>query len=145
MDAGKMAQTISGLARELYHPIRVTTPHQILRVALKGKWWELGLAEFPNACFFFDEISAFEPLLVGLTIATIKWLKSMGARVLFASATLPLFLEKILKDEAGIPNENIIAPEAQLEGDKDVLDKIRHHIEIRTGSLLSNIDKVISK
>lgn len=143
--AAKMAQTISGLARELYHPIRVTTPHQILRVALKGKGWELGLAEFPNACFVFDEIHAFEPLLVGLTIATIKWLKSMGAKVLFASATLPSFLEGILQDEVGIPNENIISPETQLEGDKDVLNKIRHDIKIRTGSLLCSIDAVIDE
>jgi CRISPR-associated endonuclease/helicase Cas3 len=144
-DAAKMARTVSGLAREIYHPIRVTTPHQILRVALKGKGWELGLAEFPNACFVFDEIHAFEPLLVGLTIATIKWLKSMGAKVLFASATLPSFLEGILQDEVGIPNENIISPETQLEGDKDVLDKIRHDIKIRTGSLLCSIDAVIDE
>ena len=105
-----MAQTISGLARELYHPIRVTTPHQILRTALRGKGWELGLAEFPNACFVFDEIHAFEPLLVGLTIATVKWLRSMGAKVLFASATLPSFLEKILREEIGIADKNIISP-----------------------------------
>lgn len=109
-DAAKMAHTISGLARELYHPIRVTTPHQILRVALQGKGWELGLAEFPNGCFVFDEIHAFEPLLVGLTIATVKWLNAMGAKVLFASATLPSFLEDILKNEIGISNENILSP-----------------------------------
>ena len=144
-DAAKMAQTISGLARELYHPIRVTTPHQILRVALQGKGWELGLAEFPNACFVFDEIHAFEPLLVGLTLATIKWLKTMGAKVLFASATVPSFLEKILKEQIGIPDSNIISPNPKYKDDKAVLDKIRHSIEIRPGSLLSNIDTVISE
>ncbi len=144
-DAAKMAQTISGLARELYHPIRVTTPHQILRVALQGKGWELGLAEFPNACFVFDEIHAFEPLLVGLTLATVKWLKAMGAKVLFASATLPLFLEKILKEEIGISDVNIISPNPENKDDKAILDKIRHNIEIRPGNLLSNIDTVISE
>lgn len=144
-DAARIAQTIAGLARELYHPIRVTTPHQLLRVALKGKGWELGLAEFPNACFVFDEIHAFEPLLVGLTIVTVKWLKSIGAKVLFASATLPLFLEKILRDEIGIQEKNIIMPNPQIKGDKNVLDKIRHSIEISEGSLLSNIETVISE
>lgn len=144
-DAAKIAKTISGLARELYHPIRVTTPHQILRVALQGKGWELGLAEFPNACFVFDEIHAFEPLLVGLTLATVKWLKTMGAKVLFASATLPLFLEKILKEEIGISDANIILPNLENNDDKAVLDKIRHSIEIRPGNLLSNIDTVISE
>lgn len=144
-DASKMAQMISGLARELYHPIRVTTPHQILRAALQGKGWELGLAEFPNACFVFDEIHAFEPLLVGLTIATIKWLKTMGAKVLFASATLPSFLEKILKEEIVIPDGNIISPDTANKDDKAVLNKIRHRIEIRTGRILSNIETIISE
>ncbi len=144
-DAAKMAHTISGLARELYHPIRVTTPHQILRAALQGKGWELGLAEFPNGCFVFDEIHAFEPLLVGLTIATVKWLKAMGAKVLFASATLPLFLEDILKNEIGISNKNILSPNPENQKDKDILDKIRHRIEIRPESLLSNIQGIISE
>ncbi len=142
-DAAQMAESLSGLARELYHPIRVTTPHQILRVALQGKGWELGLAEFPNACFVFDEIHTFEPLFVGLTIATVKWLKDMGAKVLFASATLPLFLEEILQKEIGITN--IISPDSQIHGDKDVLDKIRHNIEIRGGNLYSNIDDIIKE
>lgn len=144
-DAAKMARMISRLARELYHPIRVTTPHQILRVALQGKGWELGLAEFPNACFVFDEIHAFEPLLTGLTIATVKWLKSMGAKVLFASATLPLFLEKILKEQIDIPASNIISPNPEYKDDKEVLDKVRHNVEIRSGNLLSSIDTVISE
>ena len=141
--ATEMAKSISGLTKELYYPIRVTTPHQILRIALQGKGWELGLAEFPNACFVFDEIHAFEPLLVGLTIATVKWLKNMGAKILFASATLPLFLEEILKNEIGITN--IIMPDSQITGDKDVLNKIRHNIEIREGSLYSNIDNIIEE
>ena len=144
-DASKMAQTVSGLARELYHPIRVTTPHQILRVALHGKGWELGLAEFPNACFVFDEIHAFEPLLVGLTLATVKWLKSMGARVLFASATLPSFLERILKEEVKISDECIVSPNPKNQDDKVVLDKIRHRVEIRAGSLLSNIETLVDE
>lgn len=144
-DAAKMAQTISGLARELYHPIRVTTPHQILRVALSGKGWELGLAEFPNACFVFDEIHAFEPLLVGLTLASVKWLKKMGARVLFASATLPIFLEKMLKEEIGIADENIILPDPTNNDDRYVLDKVRHSVEIRPGSLISNIEAIINE
>lgn len=144
-EAAKMAQTISGLARELYHPIRVTTPHQILRVALRGKGWELGLAEFPNACFVFDEIHAFEPLLIGLTLATVKWLKRMGGRVLFSSATLPLFLEKILKEEIGISDENIILPNFENEDDRAVLEKIRHKIKIREGSLIANIEIIKSE
>jgi CRISPR-associated endonuclease/helicase Cas3 len=142
-DAALMAKSISDLTRELYYPIRVTTPHQILRVALQGKGWELGLSEFPNACFVFDEIHAFEPLFVGLTIAMVKWLKNMGAKVLFASATLPLFLEELLKKEIGITN--IIMPDSHISGDENVLNKTRHNIEIKEGSLYSNIDNIIEE
>jgi CRISPR-associated endonuclease/helicase Cas3 len=63
--------------------------------------------------------------------------------VLFASATLPSFLEKILREEIGIPDENIISPDRKKQDDKVVLDKIRHRIKIRGGSLLSNIESII--
>jgi CRISPR-associated endonuclease/helicase Cas3 len=142
-DAAQMSRTVSSLARELYHSIRVTTPHQILRVALQGKGWELGLLEFPNACFVFDEIHVFEPLLIGLTIATAKWLKSLGARVLFASATIPRFMERILLEELKIPASNIISPNPKLSGDKEVCNKIRHRIEVRAGSLIDRLPEVL--
>jgi CRISPR-associated endonuclease/helicase Cas3 len=141
--AQKKASDVASLARELYHPIRVTTPHQILRVALRGKGWEMGLAEFENACFVFDEVHAFEPLLVGLTIATAKWLKSLGAKLLFASATIPQFLEAILQSQLQIPPENIIAPNPNLSQDNAVLDRKRHRISVREGSLVENLDSVI--
>lgn len=144
-NAEKMARTVSGLARELYHPIRVTTPHQILRVALQGKGWELGLAEFPNACFVFDEIHTFEPLLVGLTIATAKWLKSFGAKLLFASATIPTFLENIIKTELGITDLNVVYPNPQLEGDKEVCNKIRHQVKVQSGSLIEGLSIIITE
>jgi CRISPR-associated endonuclease/helicase Cas3 len=144
-DAAQMARTVSGLARELYHPVRVTTPHQILRVALHGKGWELGLLEFPNACFVFDEIHVFEPLLMGLTVATSKWLKSLGARVLFASATIPKFMENILLEELEIQASNIISPDPELSGDREVCNKIRHRIEVRSGSLIQGLSAIIDE
>jgi CRISPR-associated endonuclease/helicase Cas3 len=143
--AQKKAADVASLARELYHPIRVTTPHQILRVALRGKGWEMGLAEFENACFVFDEIHAFEPLLVGLTIATAKWLKSLGAKLLFASATIPRFLEAIVRNELQIPSNKIIAPNPTLPGDNAVLDKKRHHIRIKEGSLLNGLVSLVEE
>lgn len=143
--AAKMARTVNGLARELYYPIRVTTPHQILRVALQGKGWELGLVEFPNACFIFDEIHCFEPLLVGLTIATAKWLKSFGAKLLFASATIPTFLENIIKTELGIKELNVICPNPKLEGDKEVCNKVRHKIIVHPGSLVDTLPIIINQ
>lgn len=135
----KSALLLSGLAREMYHPIRVCTPHQILRFALCGRGWETGLAEFPFACFVFDEVHAFEPLLAGLTLVTVRLLKSMGACVLFASATIPRFLEKKISSEVGINETHIIAPDAKNEIDREVCNKVRHTIKVREGSLLDSL------
>jgi CRISPR-associated endonuclease/helicase Cas3 len=128
----------------MYHPIRVCTPHQILRFALCGRGWETGLSEFPRACFVFDEIHAFEPLLAGLTLATVRLLKSepFNARILFASATIPRFLENIIKNEIGIDDANVIAPDPKNELDRIVCGKVRHRIEIRSGALLNNLDAI---
>lgn len=138
----KSARLLSGLAREMYHPIRVCTPHQILRFALCGRGWELGLAEFHRACFVFDEIHAFEPLLAGLTLATVRLLKRMGARVLFASATIPRFLEKIISSETGIKESHIVAPDPLNEMDSEVCGKVRHLINVREGSLLEGLPRI---
>lgn len=138
----KSARHLSSLAREMYHPIRVCTPHQILRFALCGRGWETGLSEFPRACFVFDEVHAFEPLLAGLTLATVRLLKRMDARVIFASATIPRFLEAIIKREVAINEHNIVAPDTNDPLDAAVCDKVRHRIEVRDGSLLDNLPRI---
>jgi len=142
-DAEIYAKDLAGLAREMYFPIKVLTPHQILKVALRGKGWELGLVEFQNACFIFDEIHAFEPKTVGLIISSVKWLQSMGAKIVFASATLPQFLEKILVKELNISQENIIAPDPQNEKDKEILDKKRHKVLVKNGNLIESLEGII--
>ena len=47
------------LAREMYHPFRVCTPHQLLRFTLRGKGWEQLLSEIPGSCIVFDEIHSY--------------------------------------------------------------------------------------
>jgi CRISPR-associated endonuclease/helicase Cas3 len=140
----EQAKHLGSLAREMYHPIRICTPHQILRFALCGRGWETGLSEFPHACFVFDEVHAFEPLLAGLTLATIKLLQNdpFNAHVLFASATIPRFLEQIIKQEIKIDESHVIAPDPQDEFDKLVCDKVRHRVEVLAGSLLESLNDI---
>ncbi|MBT9165930.1 MAG: CRISPR-associated endonuclease/helicase Cas3 [Chloroflexi bacterium] len=142
LERAKMARLRASLTREIYHPIRVCTPHQLLRVALRGRGWELGLAEFPNACFVFDEVHAYDPLLVGLTIATARWLKRMGANFLFASATLPAFLEQLLIEALGITSDHVITPNREKDGDRQICEKIRHRVEVRSGTLLESLPQI---
>lgn len=139
------ARQLSSLSREIYHPIRVCTPHQILRVALQGKGWEYGIIEFRNACFIFDEIHAYDPLITGLTIATVKWLKSMNAKVLFATATLPKYIEELLKKELMLNDSNILSPNSSIKGDREICKKIRHEISIRDGNIIEDLDNIANE
>lgn len=135
------AKTLSNLAHEMWFPIRVCTPHQILRYILRGKGWETMLAEFPNACFIFDEVHAYDPRVVGLTLATAKLLSCWRGRSLFLSATLPEFLESLIREAIGqVPT---IAPDHSLMEDRKILDRKRHALEIRHGALLENLEDII--
>ncbi len=137
----KIARAINSLAREMWFPIRVCTPHQILRYSLQGKGWETMLSEFPNSCFIFDEFHAYEPRLTGLVIATVKFLMAQNGTCLFLSATLPKFLKDILREE--VRSISFIEPNSSYESDRFVLEKKRHNLEIIDGTIMSNIDLIL--
>lgn len=134
------AQALARLAHEIWYPIKVCTPHQILRYTLRGKGWENMLVEFPNACFIFDEIHAYDPRIVGLTLRSAKLISGWGAKCFFVSATLPSFLKRLLIDNVG--DMPFIEPSIDIEEDKKVLDKKRHNIEIKDGSILDNLESI---
>ena len=98
------------------------------------------LSEFPNACFIFDEIHAYEPRIIGLIIATVKFLENHNGKCLFLSATMPTFIRKFLETE--INNIKFIEPSSLEETDRSILDKNRHNIEFIDGNILSNIDLI---
>lgn len=139
----KMAWMLSSLAREMYFPIRVCTPHQVLKFTLFGKGWEMMLSEFPHSVFVFDEIHAYNPKHVGLTMATAKYIIEKGGSVMFLSATLPTFLREIIQHE--IPDIGFIQPTVTDESDRRILEQKRHILEIKDGSILSNIDFIIKE
>ncbi|HEY1248020.1 MAG TPA: CRISPR-associated helicase Cas3', partial [Nitrososphaera sp.] len=137
------ARTIGSLVREMYYPIRVCTPHQILRYSLQGKGWEQMLSEFPHSVFIFDEIHAYNPKLTGLTMATVRYLISHKARVMFLTATLPTFIRRLI--EKGVPGIPFIEPSYTNAGDRKILEQKRHTVEPIPGNIIDNLEKTISK
>jgi len=141
---GSKAKLLADLARKIYYPIRTCTPHQILRSALRGRGWEQSLIEFPGACFIFDEIHAYEPRITGLIFAMIDWLKPLGAKFLFASATMPAFLQELIREH--LPdNPTIIEPDPAKPRDNEVITKKRHILEIWSGDILRRLDAFIER
>ena len=138
----KTARTIGSLVREMYFPIRVCTPHQILRYSLQGKGWEAMLSEFPHSVFVFDEIHAYNPKLTGLTIATVKYLMQHKATCMFLTATLPTFIRKLIENELCFGEIDFIQPSYRNESDRKILEQKRHTVELVDGNILSKIDLI---
>jgi CRISPR-associated endonuclease/helicase Cas3 len=136
------ARARAKLAREMYHPVRVCTPQQLLRHTLHGKGWEQMLAEVPGACFIFDEIHSYDPELAGLTLGTARLFASMGGKAMFASATLPRFLRAEIE---GLLPVVSIAPDPAKKGDQEIMDRKRHKVEIRPGTLLDAVDEIVEE
>lgn len=137
----KEALLAKALARELWYPIRVCTPHQILRYTLHGRGWELMLSEFPNACFVFDEIHAYDPVITGLIIATAKLVCKLSASCLFLSATMPQFLIQMISSE--IEHAQFLYPSWEEELDRKILDKRRHNLQVQDGTILGNLELIL--
>lgn len=134
LDRQDRSRTLATLAREMGYSFRLCTPHQILRQALRGRGWETMLAEFPRAVFIFDEIHAYEPRLTGLILGTARLLERMGARCAFLSATLPRFLEDLIRAAVAVAPA-AVELDSRVATDAEVLGRERHRVRLREGSV----------
>lgn len=124
------ARTLKSFSKEIFFPVKVATPHQVLKNALMGKGWEISLFDYQNACFIVDEFHTYDALMTGLMLATIKWLKdNFKAKIFFMSATIPRFLKDMIIDKIYNGNTNIfIQPNPNEPSDKVVLNQKRHNL-----------------
>ena len=124
------AKTLKTFSKELFFPVKVATPHQVLKNALMGKGWEMSLFDYQNACFIIDEFHTYDALMTGLMLATVKWLKeNFNAKIFFMSATIPQFLkdliiEKLYDGDASVFRE----PNPGISSDRAVLGRKRHQL-----------------
>lgn len=138
------AGMLSAVARSIWFPVRVCTPHQILRFSLRGKGWETMLAEFPRALFVFDEVHAYDPRLVGQIIATAMLARRWMAESAFVSATMPSFLANLIKrnfTEEGSAEPKFLLPDAVQ--DRQVVERKRHILHLEEGHLSDYVSRII--
>lgn len=146
----QIAKEYADLSREIHYQIRVSTPHQILRLGLRGRGWEFLYLEFRNGLIIYDEIHAYDPQIVGLTLATALLLKNLGCRICFMSATFPDFLKDLIREKLGDFEE--IEPAGQYDekqmslaeynSDKEIMDKKRHLVHVLAGNLTDYADLI---
>jgi CRISPR-associated endonuclease/helicase Cas3 len=128
------------LAREGFYTVRVCTPHQLLRFTLRGRGWEQMLSEIPESCIVFDEVHSYDPSLAGLTLGTARLFASMGARLMFISATLPDFMRAYINELAPMVS---VSPDPEDQSDREILERKRHLVSLVYGNLLDQVPRVV--
>lgn len=131
-----MAHSRVQLAREIFFPVKVCTPHQLLRYSMCGKGWEMGLLDLQHSSVIFDEFHTYDPKLAGLLLATARWLiRDLQANVAFISATIPSFLRELITQH--LPEMGaLVEPDPQQPRDAVLLHRKRHRLQLHSGTLL---------
>jgi CRISPR-associated endonuclease/helicase Cas3 len=135
-EAAKRVTAARRQTKELYHPAKVLTPHQILMAFLGVKGWERSLCEYAGGLFILDEIHAYEPKLTGLLFEILRRLtQELGAKVCVMSATFPSRLKAALGEYLGKAREIALAPH-------DRALYTRHLIRVAEGTVADKLDDI---
>lgn len=138
-EAAKEARRVRQQTRELYYPVKVLTPHQILMAFLGLKGWEKSLCEYSGGLFILDEIHAYEPSLLGLLFEILRRLsRNLQAKICVMSATFPSLLQRELLERIGDVKHISLAPEERERYD-------RHIVRVEEGSIADCLDEITGK
>jgi len=125
--AESYAKAEAELNRLAHKPIKVATPFQLLKWLFGIPRWEIGVSEMVGGLFVFDEIHAYDAHVVALIVEMVRFLRKLGGRFLFMSATFPPFLKQLLQEAVGESiTEFNLKPED--EWAKHFLSQARHKL-----------------
>jgi CRISPR-associated endonuclease/helicase Cas3 len=96
--------------------------------------------------FIFDEIHAYDAHVIGLIVEMVRFLKKLGGRFLFMSATFPQFLKELLQEAVGESMEGFdLKPKKDSENDwtKQFLSQARHRLRWRDTTLEALLPEII--
>jgi CRISPR-associated endonuclease/helicase Cas3 len=132
--AERLARRYKTLGRLHTPPVRVLGPYQLLGGAYRLPGHEALWTDAAGGLFILDEIHAYEPSRLGMILAMLRhFVRDMGAKVFFLSATMPSCLIDLLVEELDISRSSI------LRADQDTLDSMtRHEIHLLAAELTSD-------
>jgi CRISPR-associated endonuclease/helicase Cas3 len=125
--------------KELYYPVKVLTPHQILMAFLGLKGWEKAWCEYSGGLFVLDEVHAYQPQLIGLLLEMLRRLThELGAKICVMSATFPSLLRERLQKCLG--EAHLVDLEQQERNRYS-----RHRVQVRPGSVQDQLPEIITR
>jgi CRISPR-associated endonuclease/helicase Cas3 len=103
-------------AKNFVKPVKVVTPHQIIKYFYGLKHFEEAFLQYRNALFIVDEIHCYDRIFLSELFAVMKYIKEeFNGSFLFMSATLPSVIEEIIRNYIGINNKTIQFNQSELE------------------------------
>ncbi len=127
--------------RQFYSPIKVLTPHQIIKHMFGGRFFEVGLTELTGALVILDEIHAYDVHVSALLEGTMCYLsQQFGTRFCVMSATMPTPLQRRMQGALGNA-VNFLEPDPNREAD---LLRPRHQLCLLDQTLELAIPQILS-
>ena len=118
-------------AKSFAKPIKVCTPHQIVKNFYGIKHFEESFIQYLNGLFIFDEIHCYDKVFLSELIYVMRTIKNTNkGKFLFMSATFPKVIENLIKKFIGINSETIQFEKKELKSfTKTKLNLINGKIE----------------
>jgi len=127
---------LNSLYRKIYTPLKITTPFQLMKAFFGVGFHEMLRTELSGSLLIFDEIHAYEPNILGIILAMLEELKNLKVRAMVVTATLPNFLDSMVRD---------ILSSQELKVTKDEADRFtRHRINIVEGGM-EELEEIINE
>jgi len=132
---------LKGTFQSLETPLKVSTPFQLLKHIFGLKGFEKGIFEWTGGYFIFDEIHAYDPAVLAQIVVLLEFaIQKCKVRVFIMTATLPIFLKKLLIQV--LTNSSGEVP-SQLVADDGLYQKLkRHKIEILDKEIFDYFGKI---
>ena len=102
-------------AKSFVNPIKIVTPHQIVKNFYGLKHFEESFIQYIKGLFIFDEIHCYDKVFLAELIVAIKKIKDdFNGKFLFMSATFPRIIENLLSKYLGIKYPTIEFNDSEL-------------------------------
>lgn len=123
--------------KRINHPIKVTTPFQLLRNIFGIKGFELGFVEMYGGFYIFDEIHSYNPEVIAQILILIEFIiNKLNGHIFVMSATIPSYLKSKIGES--------LKPYQEIFASKNLLNEFtRHKIILIEGKINDYVNKII--
>lgn len=135
-DKKELIKSLKEKFRTLQVPVKVTTPHQVIKHMVGIKGFEQGIFEMNHGYFIFDEIHAYSPDTFAQILVLLEYVvQRLNGKIMVMTATLPPFLRRHL--------EQAIGPFTPINADEYLYESFdRHALKVQNGLLVNHLPNI---